>query len=233
LTTDNKDFKVKNGLVVQGNITTSADILAANLRSTNSSGDEGGEILLAKPQTNTSIAGSGVTIDVYQNKLRFFEQGGDARGFYIDITSGGNAVGTNLVGSGGGGGGSGTVTSVSLTAPNGLTVSGSPITTSGTIALTFTSGYSIPTTASQSNWDTSYGWGNHASAGYSLLTASQSFTGTQTVLSGSTTTVGLIAKAITSQTSNLQEWQNVSGTALAKVTASGEFQAVTIDGGSA
>lgn len=62
--------------------------------------------------------------------------------------------------------GSGSVTSVGLSAPTGLTVSGSPVTTSGTLALTFTSGYSIPTTSSQSNWDTAFGWGNHASAGY-------------------------------------------------------------------
>lgn len=60
----------------------------------------------------------------------------------------------------------GTVTSVALTAPTGLTVSGSPITSSGTLALSYTAGYSIPTTASQANWDTAYGWGNHASAGY-------------------------------------------------------------------
>jgi hypothetical protein len=62
--------------------------------------------------------------------------------------------------------GSGTVTSVGLTAPTGLTVTGSPVTTSGTLALSMTSGYAIPTTASQANWDTAYGWGNHASAGY-------------------------------------------------------------------
>jgi hypothetical protein len=67
-----------------------------------------------------------------------------------------------------GGGGSGTVTSVGLSAPTGLTVSGSPVTTSGTLALTFTTGYSIPTTANQANWTTAYGWGNHASAGYSV-----------------------------------------------------------------
>ena len=65
-----------------------------------------------------------------------------------------------------GGGGSGTVTSVALTTPTGLSVSGSPITTSGTLALSMTAGYAIPTTASQANWDTAYGWGNHASAGY-------------------------------------------------------------------
>lgn len=61
---------------------------------------------------------------------------------------------------------SGTVTSVGMTVPTGLSVSGSPITTSGTLAISYAAGYSIPTTASQSNWDTAYGWGNHASAGY-------------------------------------------------------------------
>jgi hypothetical protein len=42
------------------------------------------------------------------------------------------------------GAGSGTVTSVALSAPTGFTVSGSPITTSGTLALSFTTGYGIP-----------------------------------------------------------------------------------------
>ena len=56
----------------------------------------------------------------------------------------------------------GTVTSVSMTVPTGLTVTGSPVTTAGTFALSLTSGYSIPTTAKQTNWDTAYGWGNHA-----------------------------------------------------------------------
>ena len=40
--------------------------------------------------------------------------------------------------------GSGSVTSVALSAPTGFTVSGSPITTSGTLALSFTTGYGIP-----------------------------------------------------------------------------------------
>ena len=64
------------------------------------------------------------------------------------------------------GGGDGTVTSVALAAPTGLTVSGSPVTTTGTITLSYTAGYSIPTTANQANWSTAFGWGNHASAGY-------------------------------------------------------------------
>jgi len=37
----------------------------------------------------------------------------------------------------------GTVTSVAMTVPTGLSISGTPITTSGTLALTFASGYSI------------------------------------------------------------------------------------------
>jgi hypothetical protein len=60
----------------------------------------------------------------------------------------------------------GTVTSVDMSVPTGLAVSGNPITSSGTLALTYASGYSIPTTANQTNWSTAYSWGNHASAGY-------------------------------------------------------------------
>lgn len=52
--------------------------------------------------------------------------------------------------------GSGTVTSVDLSVPTGLSVSGNPVTTSGTLAISFASGYSIPTTSSQTNWDTAY-----------------------------------------------------------------------------
>lgn len=52
--------------------------------------------------------------------------------------------------------GAGTVTSVAMTVPTGLSISGTPITTSGTLALTLTSGYSIPTTANQTNWSTAY-----------------------------------------------------------------------------
>lgn len=47
----------------------------------------------------------------------------------------------------------GTVTSVGLTLPTGLTCTIKAITTSGTFAVTFASGYSIPTTTKQSSWD--------------------------------------------------------------------------------
>jgi hypothetical protein len=66
--------------------------------------------------------------------------------------------------------GTGSVTSVAMTVPTGLSISGSPITTSGTLAVSLQSGYSIPTTSSQSNWDTAYGWGDHSAAGYTTGT---------------------------------------------------------------
>ena len=60
----------------------------------------------------------------------------------------------------------GTVTSVALSAPTGFAVTGSPVTTTGTLALGFAAGYTLPTTTKQSQWDTAYGWGDHAAAGY-------------------------------------------------------------------
>lgn len=60
----------------------------------------------------------------------------------------------------------GGVTSVAMSVPTGLEVTGSPITSTGTFAITFATGYSIPTTAKQADWDSAFGWGNHASAGY-------------------------------------------------------------------
>jgi hypothetical protein len=56
----------------------------------------------------------------------------------------------------GGGGGTGTVTSVDMSVPTGFQITGNPITTSGTLALAFASGYALPTTVKQSNWDDAY-----------------------------------------------------------------------------
>lgn len=65
----------------------------------------------------------------------------------------------------------GTVTSVALTVPTGLSVTGTPITSSGTIAISLQSGYSIPTTTSQTNWDTAYTQRNQWDGGSTGLTA--------------------------------------------------------------
>ena len=64
-----------------------------------------------------------------------------------------NAAGAITIATSGGGG---TVSSVGLTAPTGFSVANSPVTGSGTLALSFAAGYSLPTTASQTNWDTAY-----------------------------------------------------------------------------
>jgi hypothetical protein len=97
----NQDVLVTGGVSASSYLYSGLDVTAQqNLRSVNSSGDEGGEIFLNKAVTNTTLNG-GITIDVWQNRLRFFEQGGTARGYYIDISNGGAGVSTNLVGGGG------------------------------------------------------------------------------------------------------------------------------------
>jgi hypothetical protein len=122
--TDNTTDKLQ----VNGNISGTA------LVSTSSAGDEGGEIRLNKAVTNTTLT-TGVTIDVYQNKLRIFETGGTNRGLYFDLSSAGAAVSTNGLAPVAGG----TVTSVALSLPSLFTVSGSPVTTSGTLTATLAS----------------------------------------------------------------------------------------------
>jgi len=52
--------------------------------------------------------------------------------------------------------GSGSVTSVAMTVPTELSISGTPITTSGTLALSLTAGYIIPTTANVAQWENAY-----------------------------------------------------------------------------
>jgi len=89
-------YAAKSGATFTGNITAPEFHATTKLVAEAAGGDEGGEILLGKPATNSTIAGAGVTIDVYQNKLRIFEQGGNARGVSIDITNTSNGVGTEL-----------------------------------------------------------------------------------------------------------------------------------------
>jgi len=83
--------KLNNDLKVDGSITTSY------LNVGSGSGDEGGEIFLAKPITNTTITGSGVIIDLYRNRIRIFEQGGSTRGAFLDVTRQSNTVSSEIV----------------------------------------------------------------------------------------------------------------------------------------
>ena len=76
-------------------------------------------------------------------------------------------------------GGTGTVTSVAQTVPTGLSIAGSPITTSGTLAITLTSGYVIPGGGSSGQVLRSQG----ASApAFSTATYPSTATGTGTIL---------------------------------------------------
>lgn len=50
----------------------------------------------------------------------------------------------------------GTVTSVGISVPTGLSVDNTPITSSGTIAISMEDGYSIPTEARQEQWDAAF-----------------------------------------------------------------------------
>lgn len=80
---------------------------------------------------------------------------------------------------------SGTVTSVGITVPTGLSVSGSPITSSGTIAISLESGYSIPTTSKQTEWDNK----STFSGSYNDLTDKPSIPSSASSTSTSTSTV--------------------------------------------
>ena len=127
----------------------------------------------------------------------------------------------------------GTVTSVAMSVPTGLSISGSPITASGTLALSYTSGYSIPTTAKQTNWDTAYGWGNHASAGYVKNSVYEDITGIKNFING--------FKAFTNSATTSNEYNTtgkinytdyaapiIFGTNTGKVWWSTQFQSSTI-----
>jgi hypothetical protein len=133
--------------------------------------------------------------------------------------------GTNWVNSSAG---SGTVTSVAMSVPTGLSVSGSPVTTSGTLAVTYTSGYAIPTTAKQTEWDTAYGWGNHASGGY-LTTSTAASTYAPLTGTGASGTWGIDISgnaatatnvAYSGLTGTVPTWnQNTTGSAATLTTA--------------
>jgi hypothetical protein len=80
-----------------GNIDGSTDLLSSNNTFTGNNtfqkttrfetvgGDEGGEIQFGVPVTNTTLQNR-VTVDVWQNRLRFFEGSANANGVYIDLS---------------------------------------------------------------------------------------------------------------------------------------------------
>ena len=108
------------------------------------------------------------------------------------------------------------VTSVTMTVPTGLSVSGSPITTSGTLAISFASGYAIPTTADVTKGVTAYGWGDHSQAGY-LTTSGLADLGYVKTTANQSTAITITGNSIRLAASNV--YFGSSGTATALTTA--------------
>jgi hypothetical protein len=246
VTTNSKNFKVKNGLDATGTIT------GLDLVSTASSGNEGGEIRLATAATGSTLTAGTVTIDVFQNKLRIFETGGTNRGAYIDLSAATTGVGSNLLS----GGGAGTVTSITA-GTTGLT--GGTITSSGTIdidttkvprLLTNTNTFAASTgattlivkqgatqsTTSLQEWQDSAGTilSKISSSGALNATSISNTANTGPVITLSSNqlridtravgSVGLIVKGTASQTASLQEWQDSTGTLMSYIDSSGSFK---------
>ena len=69
--------------------------------------------------------------------------GGNPSPVYVNLDYSASGAATNL-------------TSVGLTMPTGFSVANSPLTQSGTLAVTYASGYSLPSDAEQTEWDTAY-----------------------------------------------------------------------------
>jgi hypothetical protein len=105
------------------------------------------------------------------------------------------------------GGGSGTVSSIAATVPTGFTISGSPITTTGTLAIDYAAGYEGILTASSTNWNTYY---NAPSA---RITAGTNLFWTGNTLSVSTTSLNI---AIADTTGTLAATRG--GTGLSTIT---------------
>jgi hypothetical protein len=69
--------------------------------------------------------------------------GGDISPIYINLDYNASGAATNI-------------TSVGLSMPTGFSVANSPLTNSGTLAVSYASGYSLPSDAEQATWDTAY-----------------------------------------------------------------------------
>lgn len=126
------EFKVKNGIKFPDN---TIQMTAATA---------GGSVSVGTTPPGSPTAGSLWWDSTYGNLKIYYNDGDTSQ--WVDASSfsptSGGAVGT--------------VTSVDMTVPTGLSISGNPITTSGTLDLVFDAGYSIPTTTSQTNWDSAY-----------------------------------------------------------------------------
>ncbi len=83
---------VTGSLQVSGNTT-----LKSNLNIGTGVGSEGGEIQLANAASGSSLSGTAVSVDIYQDRLRIFEGGGNFRGVFLDLAKAPSGVGGELM----------------------------------------------------------------------------------------------------------------------------------------
>jgi hypothetical protein len=91
------DVNIPGKLNVGGNFThTSGDFLINNMSGAGGS-SEGGEIKFANGTSATQLLSGPVSIDIYENRIRFFETNSPNRGAFINLAAAGASVGTDLL----------------------------------------------------------------------------------------------------------------------------------------
>jgi hypothetical protein len=87
---------ISGSLIVTGGLNVSSNVnINGALNSFTQSATTGGKIFLTGSSIGTTITG-GVVIDVSQNRLRFYEEQGSNRGYFLDMTSGSLSIGFDL-----------------------------------------------------------------------------------------------------------------------------------------
>lgn len=82
-------------LSLSGNIAGNISFTGTDITINNSpGGQEGGELKWALPAPGNTVLSTGLTQDVFQNGMRFFESGGNTRGLYMDLGNAPNGTST-------------------------------------------------------------------------------------------------------------------------------------------
>lgn len=83
---------VTGSLQVSGNTTLKSNAIIGT-----GVGSEGGEIQLVNAVTGSTLSGTAVSVDIYQDRLRIFEGGGSFRGVFLDLAKAPSGVGGELM----------------------------------------------------------------------------------------------------------------------------------------
>jgi len=83
---------VTGSLQVSGNTTLKSNAIIGT-----GVGSEGGEIQLVNAVTGSTLSGTAVSVDIYQDRLRIFEGGGNFRGVFVDLAKAPSGVGGELM----------------------------------------------------------------------------------------------------------------------------------------